>query len=120
MGRKYIMIDGIDEVPTDNEERDQDYLLDLIRELATISNDQLHILIAGRDRPGGDIDTKLSSGLDWIPFTMVPDIISKDIGTFVQAKLQTSPFTRLSKDSISAIIDKLVGNDIKTGREHGM
>jgi hypothetical protein len=112
------MIDGVDEMP--NEGGSQEYLLSMIRDLAAIENSLLHILIAGRDRPGGDIDTRLSIDLNWSPFTLIPDIIRKDIDLFARTSLQDYPFTLLCEKSRQAIIDSIVGDESIIDRRNGM
>ncbi|CAN9356773.1 unnamed protein product [Alternaria alternata] len=118
LGKTYIMIDGVDEMP--NEGGSQEYLLSMIRDLAAIENSLLHILIAGRDRPGGDIDTRLSIDLNWSPFTLIPDIIRKDIDLFARTSLQDYPFTLLCEKSRQAIIDSIVGDESIIDRRNGM
>lgn len=77
-------------------------------------------MIASRDQPGGDIDTKLSSNLPWNTFTMDPQVIHKDIDLYVTATLQKHPFTQLEAESRRLIIQKLVNTQNSVKSANGM
>ena len=108
-GPTFIIIDALDECPTDGNERAK--LLELLQFLAAFQNANLHLLVTSRKE--SDIEEKLTGSVTLPPLSIQGEDTDFDICTHVKAQLASDSSMSKWPDSTKREVEEVLNTKAK-------